>query len=116
MVAIVIGVNGLLAIVLLWLTIQAWQWRKLLGTIADALEASERSTHALLSHAPPSILIGQTGTAALRQSLRNLDPQFQRLAAMVARVDGLLTWLGQQQRGRQQRRSGLGSSAGSNRR
>jgi hypothetical protein len=94
MVTVVIVLNCLIACVCLFAAWQMLKLRRKLAGIANMLIAAERSTHAVLSKAPNTVIKGQSGIYQLRQRYQQLEPQVQRLRqVMVLLRLGQTIWL-----------------------
>jgi hypothetical protein len=83
MVTLVIGLNALIAIVCLFVASQIWRFGRKVSKIADRLAVIERKTHNVLHPAPGAITRGQVGIYYLRQDLKGLDPQLQRMRKLL---------------------------------
>jgi hypothetical protein len=105
MVTVVLVLNGLLALLCLYVAWQIYCWRSILANVADTLTAAERSTQRVLHSAPPAIATGQVGSAHLRQQYRLLTLQLQQVRQILALLGlGQLVWQ-QYRRQPMQRRS-----------
>lgn len=99
MIAVAVGLNLIIALFCFYVAWRLWRLSKTLGAVADALTNWDRNANFILDPAvvPPAILLGQTGTANLRQRYSRLQLQAQRLEQLMA-VVGLLPmasrWLG----------------------
>ncbi|MBD2097255.1 hypothetical protein H6F90_19325 [Trichocoleus sp. FACHB-591] len=90
MVITVVVINLLVSCFCFYAAWQIWKLRRTLAQVANALTASERSTHSVLYGAPTGILQGQRGVNQLRQQYQKLELQLQK----VQQVLGLIS-LGQ---------------------
>lgn len=99
MIAVAVGLNLVIALFCFYVAWRLWRLSKTLGAVADALVNWDRNANYILDPAvvPPAILLGQMGTASLRQRYSRLQLQVQRLEQLMA-VVGLLPmasrWLG----------------------
>ena len=83
MIAIAVGFNVLISLVLLY---SAWvivKLRSRLAKIADKIIAAERTTYKVLHNAPNAISKGQKGALRLGQQYQQLDPQLQRVQQVL---------------------------------
>ncbi|HIK28610.1 MAG: hypothetical protein N3E45_14065 [Oscillatoriaceae bacterium SKW80] len=94
MLTLVIVINGVIALLCLYV---AWQLRRLRRAIAKAantLIAIERGTYRVLYKAPTLISKGQIGTRKLRQQYQKLQAQLWQLEQLLALWrKGRLIWL-----------------------
>lgn len=103
MIAVAVSLNLVIALFCFYVAWRLWRLSKTLGAVADALMNWDRSANNILDPivVPPAILLGQSGTASLRQRYSLLQLQRQRLGQLMA-VVGLLPmasrWLGVGQR------------------
>jgi hypothetical protein len=72
---------GLTCLVVAW---QIWKLRKSLSQVANTLDSVERSVYNVLHPAPGYIYKGKSGSGALRQKYRRLQPQVERLQRAMA--------------------------------
>ncbi|WAS05862.1 hypothetical protein LQF76_02925 [Gloeomargaritales cyanobacterium VI4D9] len=63
--------------------------RKTMVGVTRAIEGADRATHNLLAGAPAAILLGQTGTRALRQQI----PGLAQYLSKVRQVLSVALWL-----------------------
>ncbi len=84
MLTVVLVLNGVIALLCLYVAWQLRRIRQVLAKVADTLTAVERSTHAVLHPAPIAIGKGQGGTRKLRQQYRKLEAQLLRLEQVLA--------------------------------
>lgn len=93
MVMVVLVLNGLLALLCLYVAWQVCRWRSMLSRVADTLTVAERVTHRVLRSAPQAIATGQLGTAQLRQHYRLLTLQLQQVQQILTLLGlGRLVW------------------------
>jgi hypothetical protein len=93
MVAVVIGLNVLIATGCLSVAWQVWRLRSALSNAADALILAERATHQVLSGAPQGIGRGETGVYHLRQQYRQLEVKLLRVQKILKLLGlGQLVW------------------------
>lgn len=93
MVMVVLVLNGLLALLGLYVFWQVCRWRSTLSKAADALTVAERVTHRVLRGAPQAIATGQLGTAQLRQHYQLLVLQLQQVQQILDLLGlGQLVW------------------------
>ncbi len=90
MLTIVLIINAIISLLCILVAWQVWKLRRILGQAANSVLGAERATHNVLYGAPAAIATGQIGVSALRNNLKQLEPQLQR----VQQVLGLLS-LGQ---------------------
>jgi hypothetical protein len=90
-IAVAISLNILIALFCFYVAWRLWRLQQTLAEIADALLRYERSTHNTLNPdvIPPAILLGQRGTARLRQQYARLQRQLQQLRKFIF-IIGLL--------------------------
>ncbi len=115
-VALVVGLNLLIALAGFYLAWHLWQLRNTLADVADNILDWEKNTHAALDPAvtPPNILLGQQGIAALRQQYAQLQRQLQQ-AQRVLDLVGLGTRLLRRRRRSGAKRGVKSGPAGSSR-
>ncbi|MBW4514984.1 MAG: hypothetical protein KME11_07145 [Timaviella obliquedivisa GSE-PSE-MK23-08B] len=93
MVAVVIGINLLIATGCWYVAWRVWKLRSALSKAADALVAAERATHRVLSGAPQGIGKGETGVYQLRQQYRLLEVKLLRVQQILKLLGlGQLVW------------------------
>jgi hypothetical protein len=99
-IAVAISLNILIALFCFYVAWRLWRLQQTLSTIADALLIYERNTHNTLNPdvIPPAILLGQSGTARLRQHYARWQRQLQQLRKFMF-IIGLLPSMGRRLRG-----------------
>lgn len=87
MVAVIVGINLVIAMLCWYVAWQLWLLRRTLANVAEALLIAERNTHNVLYGAPDAIATAQQGSYQLRQSYQRLRvqiSQLQRILSLVA--------------------------------
>ncbi|NJR39533.1 MAG: hypothetical protein HC781_12860 [Leptolyngbyaceae cyanobacterium CSU_1_4] len=93
MVAVVIGINVLIAMGCWYVAWRVWKLRSALSKAADALISAERATHRVLSGAPRGIGKGEIGVSHLRQQYRLLEVKLLRVQQILKLLGlGQLVW------------------------
>jgi hypothetical protein len=119
MTTIVLILNGLIALLCLYVAWQLCRLRSVLANAADALTIAERTTHRVLYNAPEAIGSGQLGSFQLRQRYRLLSLQLQQVQQVLSLLGlGQVVWryyIGHQSRTRTGHQTGYQSSAHSKR-
>ncbi len=114
MLTLVLILNALISLACLFVAWKLWNLRRVLGRVADALLAYERSTYRVLHGAPGAIAKAERGTNSARRGYRQLEAKLDAQLRQVEQVIRLLRlgqWLWQRSLRRGRVRSKVAKAA-----